>query len=182
MKSPTNNDWSSQVLQEQEELDIFFSLEDIKQMSKARFKSEVQNKTKQKAFQYLMGKKESRISENSRGKKLDYIGLEMAGYLSSEETELSIDEKKWLLKCKIEDIDISENAIWNKGDQICENCPNEVFTQKHLLECNFLQGKNEILTYIPDYNDLFKGDIEEQIYISRLLKENYDRRKSKKTM
>ena len=93
MKSPTNNDWSSQVLQEQEELDIFFSLEDIKQMSKARFKSEVQNKTKQKAFQYLMGKKESRISENSRGKKLDYIGLEMAGYLSSEETELSIDEK-----------------------------------------------------------------------------------------
>ena len=38
MKSPANNDWSSQVLQEQEELEISFSLEDIKQMSKSKFK------------------------------------------------------------------------------------------------------------------------------------------------
>ena len=37
----------------------------------------------------------------------------MAEYLSSEEMDLSIDEKKWLLKCRIEDIDICENANWN---------------------------------------------------------------------
>ena len=57
MKSPTNNDWSSQVLQEQEELDISFSLEDIKQMSKLKFKSVVQSKTKQKAFKFVLEKK-----------------------------------------------------------------------------------------------------------------------------
>ena len=67
MKSPTNNDWSSQVLQEQEELDISFSLEDIKQMSKLKFKSVVQSKTKHKAFKFLLEKKESRHSKNSKG-------------------------------------------------------------------------------------------------------------------
>ena len=45
MKSPTNNDWSSQVLQEQEELKISLSLQNVKQMSKSKFKSVVKSKT-----------------------------------------------------------------------------------------------------------------------------------------
>ena len=45
--------------------------------------------------------------------------------------------------------------------------------QKHLFECNFLMGKKEILTYIPKYEDIFVGEIEEQIYSSRILKENF---------
>ena len=47
--------------------------------------------------------------------------------------------------------------------------------QRHLLECQFLSGKSEIIRSIPDYNDLFKEEIEQQIYISRLLKENHKR-------
>ena len=182
LKSPTYNDWSSQVLQEQEELEICLDLEEIKDMSKTKFKSLLLSKIRKKAFQYLVEKKESRISDNSRGKKIKYMSLEMAEYLSPEETDLSIDEKKWLLKCRIEDIDISENGNWNNGTIICKYCHNEAFTQRHLLDCKYLQGKNEILSYIPDYNDLFNGDMKEQIYISRLLKENFNRFKSNKTM
>ena len=36
--------------------------------------------------------------------------------------------------------------------------------QKHLLSCKYLLGKNEIVTYIPDYQDLFLEDIDEQVY------------------
>ena len=74
-----------------------------------------------------MEKKESRNSKNSKGKLINYNSLETAAYITSEEKELSIGEKKWLLKCRIEDINLSKNGIWNKGDVKCENCPNEVF-------------------------------------------------------
>ena len=55
-------------------------------------------------------------------------------------------------------------------------------TQKYLFERQFLIGKNEILTYIPKYEDIFIGDIEEQIYASRILKENFRVLKADKTM
>ena len=110
------------------------------------------------------------------------MSLEMAEYLSPEEIDLSIDENKWLLNCRIEDIDISENGNWNNGNIICKYCHDEAFTQRHLLDCKYLQGKNEILSHIPDYNDFFNGDMKEQIYISRLLKENFHRFKSNKTL
>ena len=29
------------------------------------------------------------------------------------------------------------------------------------------------LTYIPDYRELYNGEIKEQIYVSRVIKENY---------
>ena len=71
LKSPTNNDWSSKVLQEQEqEVEIPYSLEDIIKMSKSKFKSVVQSITKQKALTFFMEKKESKNSENSEGKLL----------------------------------------------------------------------------------------------------------------
>ena len=37
-------------------------------------------------------------------------------------------------------------------------------------------GQNENITYIPEYKELFTGDIKDQFFISRLLKENFDRR------
>ena len=37
--------------------------------------------------------------------------------------------------------------------------------------------KNEIVTYIPDYPDLFLEDIDAQVYTSRIMKENYNRMK-----
>ena len=105
------------------------------------------------SFQYLLDKKESRKSENVIGRYIEYSQLKMAEYLNSTQTDMSID-----------------------------NCPNEVFTQKHLLYCSYLLGKNELLTYIPDYKDLFNGEMEDQVYISRLLKGNYMRMKDQKTM
>ena len=36
---------------------------------------------------------------------------------------------------------------------------------------------NTNLTYIPDYKDLFENNVEEQVYIGRLMKENHEIRK-----
>ena len=40
-----------------------------------------------------------------------------------------------------------------------------------------LIGKNEILSYIPNYNDIFGTDLGEKVYIARLMKENLRRKK-----
>ena len=141
MKSPSKDDWISQVLKEQDEFEINLELNEIQCMSKLKFKSLVQEKVKEKAFKYLMNKKDSRDSDNAKGKLSNYSTLAMNQYLTHKETEMSIDEKKWLLKCRIEDIDILSNRNWNKEDIRCKQCPNEVFTQKHLLLCKGLQRK-----------------------------------------
>ena len=38
-----------------------------------------------------------------------------------------------------------------------------------------LLGSNDKITYIPSYIELLEGDLEEQIYVARFLKDNIDR-------
>ena len=87
----------------------------------------------------------------------------MASYLCASDVKILIDEKKCLYMCRIEDIEIKTNRRWNNRDLNCKNIANTQTNQRHSLECQFLSGK---------YNGLFKEEIEQQIYISRLLKEN----------
>ena len=42
----------------------------------------------------------------------------------------------------------------------------------HFLECKFLLGKSELATYIPEYHDLYNENIEDMVYIERILKDN----------
>ena len=45
-------------------------------------------------------------------------------------------------------------------------------TPRHLLECKFLLGKSEIVTDIPEYDDVYSENIEDMVYIGRILKDN----------
>ena len=48
----------------------------------------------------------------------------------------------------------------------------------HLMECSALIGSNELLTYIPHYNDVFDDENpDEQYYIARLMMNNLDKKK-----
>jgi hypothetical protein len=137
MKTPSHNDWVSSVLEEMIELEIDLEIEDIKYMKKEKFKALVKEKVQKKAFQYLLEKKASRKSERAKGKYLEYNELILSEYLSSNENNLSIDERKWLLKCRIEDIDLNTNRKWNNEESSCMNCPSTVMNQRHLLECKY---------------------------------------------
>ena len=61
---------------------------------------------------YLLTRKESRNSENAKGKKLSYTEFIMADYLNPNEEDLTIDEQKSLFKCRVEDIDVKANHRW----------------------------------------------------------------------
>ena len=101
----------------------------------------------------------------------------MADYLRPNEEDMTIDEQKWLIKCRTEDVDAKANHRWKYNDVFCSACmKNEIETQGHILFCDYLLGKNENVSYIPDYEELYHGELKEQIYVSRLLKENFDNR------
>ena len=50
---------------------------------------------------------------------------------------------------------------------------NLIETPMHILHCITLLGFSEILTYNPDYKDSFEGNIEDQVYVSRIIKDNF---------
>ena len=58
---------------------------------------------------------------------------------------------------------------------VCEGCFTEKSTTKHKLECPVLLGKNELVTYLPDYEDLYEEDEDLQAYIARIFKDNLRR-------
>ena len=66
--------------------------------------------------------------KNAKGKYIEYSNLKIVDYLSSIETDMSIDEKKGLLSCIIEYIDLQSNRKWNNEDAFSRNCLNEIFT------------------------------------------------------
>ena len=89
----------------------------------------------------------------------------MAEYICPD-TDMSIEEKKWLLKCRGEDIPVKANRRWQFENIICSSCnTNSEETQSHILECKTLIGPSEIVTYIPNYRELFESDIEYQAYM-----------------
>ena len=50
-------------------------------------------------------------------------------------------------------------------------------TKSNLLSCQKLLGGNELLTYIPEDEDIFGNDLREQAYIASLMFENLRRKK-----
>ena len=54
-------------------------------------------------------------------------------------------------------------------------CKTHESTTKNTLECTNLLGGNELVTYIPDIEDLYGDNEEKQVYIARILKDNIRR-------
>ena len=92
---------------------------------------------------YLQKRKEGRNSENAKGKKISYNEFVMAEYLSPNEEDMSIDDQKWLFKCRVKDVNVKVIHRWKHDNIICSSCiKNEIETQKHVLLCDSLLGKN----------------------------------------
>ena len=183
MKSPRQGDWVTQVLSDLNQLEIELSLEEIQVMSFDKYNSILKRKIGNLAFLWLMEKKNSRTSENAKGKKLKYSELKMAEYLYSAEIDISTEERKWIFQCRVEDINVKGNRKWQNEDIECLSCNlNFDETQSHILSCKALLEKSQIITYIPTYSELFGNNLEEITYVSRVLHDNHRRRVAERPM
>ena len=48
-------------------------------------------------------------------------------------------------------------------------------TSQHTLECQNLIGQNELVSYIPNFEDLYENGFKEHVYIARILGDNLRR-------
>ena len=64
------------------------------------------------------------------------------------------------------------------GEKICDSCRFKVCNQSHLLDCKALIGSNQLVTYIPNYEDIFDDEnLAEQFFIANILITNLKRKK-----
>ena len=98
----------------------------------------------------------------------------MAQYLKPNSDNLSVQERQFLFQCRVNDIYVRANRTWKYRETFCVACKDRSIEEIgiHVLQCKDLVNMDYEISYIPDYNDLYSSDIEEQIYTSRMMYRN----------
>ena len=103
MEQPSRGDWASTCTQDLKELDISYSLEEIKLMTKDKFNRILKEKVKESALKYLLKQR------GKKGKEIEYTTLEMAEYLQPFGNNLTVTEKRNLYSIRNRMVDIPSN-------------------------------------------------------------------------
>ena len=106
----------------------------------------------------------------------------MTDYFSPTDLDMSIEERKWLFKIRTDHIDLPSNRRWMKEAMNCSNCLHTEINQRHLLNCKYLLGKSKLVTYIEDFSVIYNGTLEEMVYRSRVIRDNFMKLNTKGTM
>ena len=96
---------------------------------------------------------------NGKGMNIIYSRLKIQNYLSSEDIDVSNDERKLILQLRTK-INFKVKSHFRRMhiDTICDGCRVAESTTEHSLECQTFSGKNELVTYLPNYTDLYGND------------------------
>ena len=115
------------------------TLEEIKVTPVNTFKRIIKNLTKENALKYLLKMKEGK----TKGKECEYVELKLQNYLTPNDIEMDTDDAKYIFKTRSKMLHVKENKLNGKSEDMkCTACENEIETQKHILECREIVGKN----------------------------------------
>ena len=166
-------DWGTTVKEDLKHLKIEIPIEEIEYLPKATYIKLIKKKIYQKSFEYLLDRRNTR---NGKGMEMSYEKLEMQNYLSSQDIEITNHERKLIFQLRTSmNFKIKSHFRRMHESVLCEGCHLEESNTKHTLQCNILLGRNELVSYIPDIEDLYGDDEDEQVYIARLIKDNMGR-------
>lgn len=172
LSSPVKGDWVLDIKKNLEDYEITESIEEIKIMSKFKFRKIVVNAVRTKTFQDLIKLKDS----HSKVKHIVYEKFEMQKYLKSD--ALSNYEAKFAFHSRCRMLQVRTNYSQSYKEHFCPICQNKNFkdTQSHLLHCEQLKSVNIVVSDLPEYDQLFSNDVKKQVVIVKLLKKCYDKR------
>ena len=106
---------------------------------------------------------------NGKGKEINYFKLDMQEYLTKEWDDINNFEKKLRTKMHFK----GKSHFMNMHlDTNCNGCRIYESTSKHTLECKSSIGQNELVTYVPTFEDIYENDVHEQIYIARIIRDD----------
>ena len=141
-------------------------MDEIRKTPVKIWKEEVKRITIKIALDYL--------NSNVGSKSRKYSKLEMSPYLCPND-QMPIETAKFLAKAQshmIENIKMNYQQEY-KPNLVCNACKKSECNQAHLLICPALIGSNQLITYIPNYEDIFDDtNIEEQCFIANIMMEN----------
>ena len=148
-------------------------MEEIENIPKQTWRKLIKKKIIDFSFKYLLEKRNSR---NGKGIEIQYQKLEMQPYLGTQDIDISNEERKFIFQLRTKMcFKIKTHFSHMYENTICDGCLVEESRTSHILECRSLIGANEIVTYLPEYRDLYGEDEDEIVYISRIVKDNLRR-------
>ena len=162
-KQSTRGDWGSTCLRDLKDLNINLTLDEIKDMTKTKFKTIIKTKIEQTALIYLNKKR------GTKGKEIEYSEIKMAEYLLPNNTEMSIDNKRNLFSIRNRIIELSTNFPLKYKEHLCVCGARE--EMKHIYTCKILNSEKEKI----QYEQIFSNNLKEQTEVLKRFIENYEK-------
>ena len=170
IENRNTKDWTTTVLKDVEELDIKMNFEEIKAAKQTTFSSLISKKINVNALKSLNLLK----AKHSKVLQLKHEFLIMKKYLKPNSMKMNKEEKQTIFKLRCRTTDLKTNFKGMYDFLECSACGLEEENQKHILECSVLLSLNEESEETPKYENLFEGDINDQIKIAKLFIKNME--------
>ena len=98
--------------------------------------------------------------------------LEMQKYLRPTENKIMQEEAQEIFKLRSRVSDVKINFRGKYENFECEICMEEDETQKHIIYCKEINKKNENYIKLPEYEEIYNGNVNSQIMIAKRFMEN----------
>ena len=131
---------------------------------------------KEKTFADLEKKKES----HSKVKNIMHERLEMQGYLKPNKIKMKIEEAQEIFRMRSRVTDLKTNFKGKYESFECDVCKIDDETQKHIIECKEIIKEKKEDKELPEYEELYKRNVQNQVIIARHFLENMKIRKKLK--
>ena len=151
-------------------LNLNWSFDDIKFLTKQNFKNKIDVAIKKSAIEYLKGK------IKTKGNEIFYSEYpEIQDYLLPYDS-LTLDMKRKMFKFRTRMNIIPANFSSTNFDLMCEKPCNEKITNEHIYECKILNEneQNEL-----EFKKISNGTINEKIKVMNIMNEKYEKLKLK---
>ena len=161
---PTKNDWVQQITKDKKDLNINLSDEEVKLMSKPKFKELVLRKLNAFAARQF-----SEIqSKQQKTKQLKISDKQQpAAYLFSQ--NLCQDEIRTLFKLRSSTIDVKGNMSSSyKENMWCRTCFLFPESQQHLLDCSDIRQKLPDIDFSKVKYEMIYGNLKDQECIAKI--------------
>ena len=143
-------------------------MEEIKLMKKSKLKHILKNSTEEKALEELEKKK----AKHSKVMNIKHKQIKMQKYLKSNGLKMNQEEVQTIFKLRSRMTNVKTNFRGKYDNFECELCNEEDENQKHMLECKEIMKKIKVEVKIPEYDELFKGNVRKQLEIAKAFLEN----------
>ena len=82
------------------------------------------------------------------------------------------EEVKTIFKIRSRMTSVKTNFRGKYDNFECDLCKEEDKNQKHILECKEIKKKIKVKIELPEYSELYKGNIRKQLEIAKAFLEN----------